>query len=154
MKKRIWVLAGPTYFYTPPHNSGGVLWFHVGRPWVRPSVRPSVVRPSVFSFPDDNLSKHRWIFTKLGICIDIVEIWFWIANGQISSIFDGVICPYFRFPTITGVNNKGFSPNLLYALTLRKSGLGLLMGEFRQVLTELSARDTPIFSFPDYNLSK
>ena len=19
-------------FYTPPHNSGGVLWFHVGRP--------------------------------------------------------------------------------------------------------------------------
>ena len=82
------------FFYTPPHNSGGVLWFHVGRPWVRPSVRPSVVRPSIrFSFPDDNLSKHQWIFTKLGMCIDIVEIWFGIANGQISSIFDGVICP-------------------------------------------------------------
>ena len=28
------------------------------------------------------------------------------------------------------------------------------MGKFRQFLTELSARDTPIFSFPDYNLSK
>ena len=41
------------------------------------------------------------------MCIDIVEIWFGIANGQISSI-----------------------------------------------LTELSARDTPIFSFPDYNFSK
>ena len=40
------------------------------------------------------------------MCIDIVEIWFEIANGQISSIL------------------------------------------------ELSARDTPIFSFPDYNLSK
>ena len=81
-------------FYTPPHNSGGVLWFHVGRPWVRPSVRPSIVRPSVrFSFPDDNLSKHQWIFTKLGMCIDIVEIWLGIANGQISSIFDGVTCP-------------------------------------------------------------
>ena len=39
-----------------------------------------------FSFPDDNLSKHQWIFTKLGMCIDIVEIWFGIANGQISSI--------------------------------------------------------------------
>ena len=26
------------------------------------------------SFPDDNLSKHQWIFTKLGMCIDIVEI--------------------------------------------------------------------------------
>ena len=46
----------------------------------------------IFSFPDDNLSKHKWIFTKLGICIDIVEIWFGIANGQISSNFYGVIC--------------------------------------------------------------
>ena len=42
------------------------------------------------------------------MCIDIVELWFGIANGQISSIF----------------------------------------------WTELSARDTPIFSFPEYNLSK
>ena len=32
-------------------------------------------------------------FSKLGMCIDIMEIWFGIANGQISSIFDGVICP-------------------------------------------------------------
>ena len=28
------------------------------------------------------------------------------------------------------------------------------MGKFRKMLTELSARDTPIFSFPDDNLSK
>ena len=55
---------------------------------VRVSVRPSVVRPSIrISFPDDNLSKHEWIFTKLGMCIDIMEICFGIANGQISSIF-------------------------------------------------------------------
>ena len=54
---------------------------------VRSSVHPSFVRPSVrFSFPDDNLSKHQWIFTKLGMCIDIVEIWFGIANGQMSSV--------------------------------------------------------------------
>ena len=46
-------------------------------------------------------------FYKICFCIDIVESWFGIANGQISS-------------------------NLM----------------------ELSARDTPIFSFPDYNLSK
>ena len=30
----------------------------------------------------------------------------------------------------------------------------LLIGKFRQIFTELSARDTPIFSFPDDNLSK
>ena len=61
------------------------------------SVCPSVSRTSVllsvrFSFLDDNLSKHQWIFTKLGMCIDIVEIWFGIANGQISSNFYGVNC--------------------------------------------------------------
>ena len=60
------------------------------------SIRPSVVRPSIhFSFPDDNLSKHQWIFTKLGIC----------------------------------------------ALILSRSGLGLLIGKFRQFFTELTARD-------------
>ena len=69
------------------------------------SVHPSVVPLSIrFSFLDDNLNKHQWIFTKLGVCIDIVNIWFGIANGQICQIF-----------------------------------------------TELSARDTPIFSFPDDN---
>ena len=124
---------------------------------VRESVRLSV-RPSVgFLFQDDNLSKHQWIFTKLGMCIDIVEIWFGIANEQISSIFDSYLpetCPYFCFRTITWVNNKGFSPNLVCAFILWRSGLGLLMGKFRQFLTELSARDMPIFSFPDYNLSK
>ena len=54
---------------------------------VRVSVRPSVL------FPDDNLSKHQWIFTKLPMCIDIVEIWFGIANGQISSNFYRVTWP-------------------------------------------------------------
>ena len=27
------------------------------------------------------------------MCIDIVEIWFGIANGQVSPNFDRVICP-------------------------------------------------------------
>ena len=46
---------------------------------------------SIFSFPDDDLSKCQWIFTKLRICIDIVELRFGIANGQISSIFDSYL---------------------------------------------------------------
>ena len=58
------------------------------------SVHQSYVRRSIrISFLDDNLSKHQWIFIKIGMCIDIVEIWFGIANGQILSNFDGVICP-------------------------------------------------------------
>ena len=75
-------------FYTLPHDSGRVLWFHIGLP----CVSPSVVCPSVhFLFPDDSLSKHQWIYTKLGLYIDIVEIWFGIAYGQILSNFDSYL---------------------------------------------------------------
>ena len=57
-------------------------------------IRVSIRHTSVhFSFPDDNLSKHEWIFFKLGMCIDIVEVWLGIANGQILSIFYAFICP-------------------------------------------------------------
>ena len=79
----------PIFFlFIPRHyDSGGVYDITL-------AVRVSV-RPSVFSFLDGNLSKCRWIATKLGVCIDIVEIWFRIVNGQISSIFDR---PIFSFP--------------------------------------------------------
>ena len=46
----------------------------------------------IFSFPDDNLRKNQGILTKLGTCIDMKEVRFGIANGQISSMFDRVIC--------------------------------------------------------------
>ena len=46
-----------------------------------------------FHFPDENLSKYHGILTKLGTCIDMKEIWFGIAYGQISLMFDRVICP-------------------------------------------------------------
>ena len=41
---------------------------------------------SIFSFLDNNFIKCQWIFTRLGMCIDIVKIWFWIVNEQIWSI--------------------------------------------------------------------
>ena len=47
----------------------------------------------IFSFPDDNLSIFQGILTKLGTCIDMKDIWFGIANGQVSLMFDKVICP-------------------------------------------------------------
>ena len=60
-------------FYTPPRDSGG---YYVFTLVVRVSALLSLVRPSVciFPFPDDNLNKFQWIFTKLDMCIDIVEI--------------------------------------------------------------------------------
>ena len=55
-------------------------------PSIRMSVHQSICLLYVclsisIAFPDDNLSKYELIFTKLGMCIDIVEIWFRIANG-------------------------------------------------------------------------
>ena len=44
-----------------------------------------------FFFPDDNLSKCQGFLTKLGTCIDIKEIWFGIASGKISSLFDSYL---------------------------------------------------------------
>ena len=40
----------------------------------------------IFSVLDDNLCKYQGILNKLGTYIDIKEIWFGIANGQISSL--------------------------------------------------------------------
>ena len=53
----------------------------------------SACSSSVVYFQDNNLSKSQWIFTKFDMFIDIVEICFGIADCQISSIFDRVICP-------------------------------------------------------------
>ena len=133
-------------FYTLPHNSGGVLWFHVGCP----CVRPSVVRPSVFLFLDNNLSKYEWIFTKLGNCIDNMEIWFGISNGKITSVFNSylpAIHPYFCFRTITSVNINGYSRNLICVFILWRSGLKLLIADFVNFCQSYLPATCPYFRF-------
>ena len=59
---------------------------------------------SFFSFPEDNLCKYQWIFPKLGMCIDIMEILFGIAGRPILSIFDRVFCPHISVFSFTDVN--------------------------------------------------
>ena len=144
--KDIWILF---LYYTLPLYSGGVLWFHIGRPCVRPSVCPSVVGPSVFCF-----RMITWVningFSPNLVCALIL----WRSGlGSLMGEFRYLpkTRPYFRFQMITWVNVNGFSPNLVCALILWRSGLGLLIGKFRQILTELSTWDMPIFSFPDDN---
>ena len=80
---------------------------------------------SIFSFLDDNFSKYQWIFTKLGVCIDILETWFWIANGQISSFFI-----YLRLVHIfVLVNINEFSPNFGMCVDIVKIGYGIANGQ-------------------------
>ena len=52
---------------------------------VRPSACLPFVCPSIFPFPMITCKKPR-IFTKLGMCTDIAELWFGIANEQIIKI--------------------------------------------------------------------
>ena len=99
---------------------------------------------SVFSFLDDNVSKCQWIFTILGICIDIVEICFGIDNGQISSIFDSclpAIHPYFTFGTITSKFTKfqWIFTKFDMCIYIVEICFGIALWQFRQFLTELSA---------------
>ena len=84
----------------------------------------------IFSFPDDNLSKHQWIFTKLGMYIDIVEICFGIANGQISmGKFQGILT------------------KLGTCIDMKEIWFGIANDKFCQCLTGLSARDTILVGY-------
>ena len=69
-----------------------------------------------------------------------------------SSDHPSIRASVFYFRMITWVNIIRFSPDLVCALILWRSELGLLMGKFHQILTELSAGG--IFLFPDNNLCK
>ena len=98
-----------------------------------PVSRLSVSRPSVrFLFPDDNWSKRQWIFTKLGKCIDIVEIWFEIANGQISSNFSRsylpVTRPYF-FPDHNLSKRQRMFTKLSMCIDIVEIGFGIANGQ-------------------------
>ena len=70
-------------FYTPPHDSGGVLWFHVGRPCVSLSVR--------FLFQDDNLSKHQWTSPNL-VCALI-----WRSGPSCSKLTTSLVNDLLKF---------------------------------------------------------
>ena len=86
----------------------------------------------------------RWFSVCLSICPSI--------RLFVCRIY---VCLYLHFLTITSVKFvKGFSPpNLVCALILLRSGLGLLMGKFSQILTELSAHVMSVFSLYDDNFS-
>ena len=129
---------------------------HVGQLCVRPFVHPSVhqlyIRPSVhFSFPDDNLSKHQWIFTKLAFVCALI-LWrsgLGLLMCKFHQIFTELSArdrPTFSF-TDDNLSKRQWIFTKLDMCILWRSGLGLLMGKFHQILTDLSAQNTPIFSF-------
>ena len=103
------------------------------------SVRPSVdVRPSGFKFPGDNWSKHQWIFTKLGMCIDIVKIYLGIANGQISSSFTELSA---RHTTMAGYYSLTF---LLFTEYKPMEHMQILMARYSPYFVFLNSEYEPV----------
>ena len=96
----------------------------------------------IFTFSNNNLSKYQWIFAKLAIVIDIVEIWLGITIGQILSIFDRVICPpthgiLFQDNNLSK-SERSFTKLNMCIQILWRSDLGLLLDIFHQFLTVFS----------------
>ena len=79
--------------------------------------------------------------------------WYFCFKLSVSVRPSLVLCISCLVDKLTGVNINGFSPNLVCALILSRSGLGLLMGKFRQIMTVICLGHAP-FSFPGDNLSK
>ena len=84
----------------------------------------------------------------------MVSHWLSVCPFIRLSVVSPSVCQYFHFRMITGVNVNGLSPILVCVLILWRSGLGLLMAKLCQFLTELSARNMSLVSFPYNNLSK
>ena len=92
---------------------------------------------------------HFFTYFYTSSHISGVVLWYHIGCPSVCPSVHASISPYICFQMITWEKVKWFSPNLVCALVLWRSGLGLLMGKFRQFLTELSAGNTSGFSLPD-----
>ena len=95
---------------------------------------------NVSMFLEDNLSNCQWIFTKLGRCIDTVEIWFGIAIGQILSFLKASSAHYmsiFLFPDDNWNKYKWILTKLgtciCMCIDIVEIWCGLLMGNFFSV---------------------
>ena len=83
----------------------------------------------------------------------MVSPWSSVCLSICSPVFHTSVGLHFCFWMITWVIVSGFSPNLVCALILWRCCMGLLMGNFRQFFTELSASNASIFLFQVHNLS-
>ena len=91
---------------------------------------------------DGNFKVHncKWLKKKAVNYYHIIPRHTLVAGYYSNTVITAVfrvsvrlsISPHFRFWMLTWVNINGFTPNLVYALILQRSALGLLMGKFRQ----------------------
>ena len=62
-------------------------WYGIANGQILSLTKLSAHDTSIFLFQANHLSKSQWIFTKLDMCIDIVQV----LSGYIISIFDSYL---------------------------------------------------------------
>ena len=134
-----------------------ILWFGITVGYIS-SIFDKIVIPP-WHDKGRVLSFHIFIPRLTIVAGIMVSLWMFVCPSIRLSVSHTPIRPsvypsVFHFQMITWININGFSPNLVCALILWRSGLGLLVDKFCKILTELSAQDMPIFLFPEDNLCK
>ena len=125
-----------TCFYIQSHRSGGVLWFHVGRPCVRPSVCRTPVRPSVRPYFCIRMITSVNVdgFSPNLVCALILwRFGLRLRMGKLRHFFTKLSARGTSAFSISGdnMNNYQLIFNKL-GVCIRRSGSGLLMVQFRQ----------------------
>ena len=104
--------------------------------------------PGEYSFVKYVMTFHFWNGEELWYQVDCPSVSPSVPRSACHmSLLPSSISLYFLFRLITWVNISWFSPNLVCALILWRSGLALLIGKFRQFLTEFSAPTCSYFQF-------
>ena len=110
---------------------------------------------SIFSFLECNFSKYQWIFSKLGLCIDIAEIWFGVADGQILSIFDRFICRQHDHIFMSGQNFSKYQwlfTKLGLCIDIVEIWFGVADGQILSIFDRFICQQHDIFSCLDRTL--
>ena len=117
-----------TFLFIPSHMLPAQYY---GITWL--SVCLSYVRPLSFLGNCLDSSNCQWIFSKLGMCIELWRSGLRLLMGKFHQLLIELSAPthwYFHFRKINWENTSGFSPNWVCALIMWRSDLGLLMANF------------------------
>ena len=90
------------------------------------------------------------------MCIDIVEIWFGIVNGQISAVFDSYLpaISKFSFPDDNFSKYQCIFTKLGLCIDTVKIWFGIADRQILLIFDRVTARDMSAFSFLDDNFSE
>ena len=89
------------------------------------------------------------------MCIDIVDIWFGIANGQIFTELSARDTPIFSLPGNNLSKYQGILTIFAICIDIKEIWFGIANGQISSnFYGVIQATPTPIFLFPDNNLSK